>query len=364
MKSIAQVKLFKGFSMIEVLIATVVLGVGLVGIAQFQGSVMKNSSLSKQRIEAINFAEEKLENLRHFSTPTEWNNNVLGSLSGTESSTDNAYLTNGSPKYSLATYTLKYEIDPSTDGTRANISIKVTWPNATGANSSDTEVYLATVLSNSTPLTLATSSGGTFTLPQLPVIDIPDTTLNSKGIPNGACNCDAILAALDFRTFAYNFMNGYVKVGGMSGGMGGMSSGSTSGGTNTTYSQECTDCCTAQYADLIDEQKYYAALMLKEFMQDRTSFKRSKYDDRAVYEQAKYEDRVIDNNPIQEKYLVKSYNPTVWDNINNYIKTMGGGMTGCGMSCTSSTMTYGYAYCTFITPPSGTKTVMSHMKCN
>ena len=374
MKSIPHITLFKGYTLVEVMIATVILGVGLVGVAQFQGSMMKGSAISKQRIEALNFAENWLDNLRHFTTmdgSNGWNSKVLGSLSGTALSTDSAYQSGGSPMYSMATYTLTYQIAPSTDGSRADISVNVTWPNAAGQQSDDTKVSLATVLSEITPLPLASSQGGDFKLPPLPVIEVPDPTLNSNNIPNGACNCDQTngVVAGDFRIFAYNFMNGFVKVGGMMGGgntMGGMSSGMMSGGTLTQTGTECTLCCSTVYAQLDEERKYYAALMLKEFMQDRASFEQSKYDDRASYEQARYEDRVIDNRQIDERYLIKSYHPKVWNKINNYIKVMAGhGGSGCsGMMCTASSMTYGYAYCTYITPPSGTMKVMMSMNCN
>ena len=58
----------KGVSLIEVLITLVVLGMGLMSLAKFQGTVMKDNSVGKERTVAIHLAQQKLEDLRNFST--------------------------------------------------------------------------------------------------------------------------------------------------------------------------------------------------------------------------------------------------------------------------------------------------------
>ncbi len=56
----------KGVSLIEVLITLVVLGMGLMSLAKFQGTVMKDNSTGKERTVAIHLAQQKLEDLRNF----------------------------------------------------------------------------------------------------------------------------------------------------------------------------------------------------------------------------------------------------------------------------------------------------------
>ena len=56
-----------GVSLIEVLITLVVLGMGLMSLARFQGTVMKDNSVGKERTVAIHLAQQKLEDLRNFS---------------------------------------------------------------------------------------------------------------------------------------------------------------------------------------------------------------------------------------------------------------------------------------------------------
>lgn len=57
----------KGVSLIEVLITLVVLGMGLMSLSKFQGTVMKDNSMGKERTVAIHLAQQKLEDLRNFS---------------------------------------------------------------------------------------------------------------------------------------------------------------------------------------------------------------------------------------------------------------------------------------------------------
>jgi prepilin-type N-terminal cleavage/methylation domain-containing protein len=54
----------KGFSMIEVLIALIVLSVSLLALAGLMGVVTKNNSYGNHLTEATTFAQDKLEELR------------------------------------------------------------------------------------------------------------------------------------------------------------------------------------------------------------------------------------------------------------------------------------------------------------
>ncbi|HLA75534.1 MAG TPA: prepilin-type N-terminal cleavage/methylation domain-containing protein [Gammaproteobacteria bacterium] len=53
-----------GFSLVEVLVTLVVLGMGLIAVAKFQGNVVENGALAKARTVAAHLAQEKLDDLR------------------------------------------------------------------------------------------------------------------------------------------------------------------------------------------------------------------------------------------------------------------------------------------------------------
>lgn len=57
-----------GFSLLEVLIALIVLGIGLVSLARFQVTVMQDNSLSHERTTAIHLAEQQLGLLRSYAS--------------------------------------------------------------------------------------------------------------------------------------------------------------------------------------------------------------------------------------------------------------------------------------------------------
>lgn len=66
MKSIFQINRNRGVGLIEVLITTVVIGVGLLALASMQGGLMSETGASKTRAEALGLAEQKIEELRNY----------------------------------------------------------------------------------------------------------------------------------------------------------------------------------------------------------------------------------------------------------------------------------------------------------
>ncbi len=81
-----------GFSLLEVLIAIVVLGVGLLGIAKIQGTTMLNSAESGMQTHAVNLAQEKIEEFRHYankSVYTAYATNAIGTDTVGENATFN-----------------------------------------------------------------------------------------------------------------------------------------------------------------------------------------------------------------------------------------------------------------------------------
>jgi len=70
----------KGFSLVEVMIAVVVLAIGLLGLAKFQVELTRSVSATKDRSAALALSERKLEDLRAFSqveAPLDAGGNVI-----------------------------------------------------------------------------------------------------------------------------------------------------------------------------------------------------------------------------------------------------------------------------------------------
>jgi type IV pilus modification protein PilV len=56
----------KGFTLIEILIAVLVLAIGMLGLAKLQGVTLLNSAESRMQTHALNFAQDKIEELRNY----------------------------------------------------------------------------------------------------------------------------------------------------------------------------------------------------------------------------------------------------------------------------------------------------------
>lgn len=297
----------KGFGLIEVLLATVVLGIGLVGVAQFQGNVYKDGSLSKQRAEALVIAEKKLEELRHFSTISEYENNFTSSLDGIQN------IENTSINRDTTTFTLKAYVKPDPTGRSTDISVEVTWPDQTdsGNITDDTTVKVSTIISTNTPASLAMTDIAPVTNssdnPEVPDVNIEitpsDTTLNSSN--PFACKCSTTTTT--------------ETSGGMMGG------GTTTVVTepNASRSAECDECCTnvgGVWASADNNDTMYANLPgdLDKSLQRK----------RPNYKKVSLEDRVINQVAFDPAYLIKGYRPQN-NLLSNFTKKvgMGGGTT-------------------------------------
>jgi type IV pilus modification protein PilV len=148
----------KGIGLIEVLVTTVVVAVGLLAVASLQGTFVSSSGESKTRSEALVLAEQKLESLRNNVTSTGY--------SALASGTDSPVGTN-------ATFTRTWtitDVTPFTTGApdRKNISVQVGWDGNGDGDSTDADeiVNVVTELAWNDPAKASSyaasnSSGGT-----------------------------------------------------------------------------------------------------------------------------------------------------------------------------------------------------------
>ena len=164
----------RGFTLVEALVALLVISFGMLAIAGFQITMSRNSDVAKQRSEAVRLAQREMERLRAFETvvsdgtKVDYVNEVLGGTRTVDSGQSgvNQLVTN-------TVYTVTWDVT-RTDGTTASatnsatdpqkwINVAVTWPDRTG----ETQIArLRSVISKSDPIdlgTLATGPGGTNT---------------------------------------------------------------------------------------------------------------------------------------------------------------------------------------------------------
>ncbi len=102
-----------GFTLIEVLIALVILSIAFLGLAGLMVQTTKNTSFGGLMTEAATHAQDKLEELR----ATQWNNLAPGADSP-----------QGSNKI---TYNRSWTIQPNPGDTARTISVTVTWNDRT-----------------------------------------------------------------------------------------------------------------------------------------------------------------------------------------------------------------------------------------
>lgn len=76
----------QGFSIVEALIAALIVAIGIIGLARLQGITLLNSSESRARTDALNLAQEKIEELRSFSNQTTYDVMSDGENANTEPS--------------------------------------------------------------------------------------------------------------------------------------------------------------------------------------------------------------------------------------------------------------------------------------
>ena len=103
----------KGFSLVEVLIALLILAISLLALAGLMVTTARNSSFGGHMTEASTFAQDKLEQLR----VSPWANVATGN--------DTRLGSTG------ITFTRNWTVTPNADGTQRWVSITLTWTDPT-----------------------------------------------------------------------------------------------------------------------------------------------------------------------------------------------------------------------------------------
>lgn len=142
----------RGATMVEALVAFLVLAFGLLAIAGFQVTLSRNSDLAKQRSEAMRLAQERLEELRTFQSLAGYN-----TLANQAAANVTGYATNTT--YSIASAITGYT-DPNPD--YKTVVVTVSWTDRVGATQT---VTLNSTIAGIDPrqsgrLTLAQTYGG------------------------------------------------------------------------------------------------------------------------------------------------------------------------------------------------------------
>lgn len=135
-----------GFTLVEALIALLVMAFGMLALAGMQLQLSRSGDIAKQRTEAMRLAQEQMETLRSYSTITAWN----ALAGGTNTATTNA------------TYTRTWALGGASTDKMRPVTVTVTW--ADRASTADNQtITLASVISQTNP---ADSGFLGFPLPQ------------------------------------------------------------------------------------------------------------------------------------------------------------------------------------------------------
>lgn len=144
-----------GFTLIEALIALLVMSFGMLAIAGLQFTMSRNSDAAKQRSEAMRLAQQQIETLRSFSTvePSagfDYANDVV-SGNATFSPSAGAYTTNTSYGVAWAVTQEDGVTDAVASDAQKWINVTVAWADRVGDNQS---ITLRSVIARNDPIDL------------------------------------------------------------------------------------------------------------------------------------------------------------------------------------------------------------------
>ena len=133
----------KGYSLIEVLIAFVVLALGISSIVSFQGRLTHDSSYAKLRTEAANLGQVKLEELRNYKN--------LAAFDAITSGSDTIGPSSASVIVANLTTTFTRTWTVTTGTNNKTLGMEVSWPDTNGGSSTLSKIKLNTVIARVDP---------------------------------------------------------------------------------------------------------------------------------------------------------------------------------------------------------------------
>lgn len=144
-----------GFSLIEAMIAAMVVGVGMLGLAKLQSNFFSNSSENRVQIAALHFAHQKLEELRGLATVSEFDS-ALGSigsgLQGGSESCESDDLNGICPKGLNVVLNRSWSIEDCANSLSCRkVTLTVSWDDADG-NAQIAPLVLAAFLPRGEPI--------------------------------------------------------------------------------------------------------------------------------------------------------------------------------------------------------------------
>lgn len=109
----------KGQGFIEIMIALLIIGVGIVALSRFQNNLIHSNDLVKQQNEANSLAVNQIETVRDYTTLVGYQGIASGSTTVTGVN---------------ATYTINWTVTPFTDPTYKDINLTVSWLDRNGTS--------------------------------------------------------------------------------------------------------------------------------------------------------------------------------------------------------------------------------------
>ncbi|MFB1490675.1 MULTISPECIES: prepilin-type N-terminal cleavage/methylation domain-containing protein [unclassified Thiocapsa] len=131
----------RGFSLIEAMIAFLIIGIGFLGVSKLQLFVSGGSGSSQQRTQALHMAQDKIECFRAWPSSCVASYNDIASSSSAEDI---------APAGSGAVFHRSWTVTTNTNPTYKNLTVTVTWDNreGTGSGNETREVSLFTKISD------------------------------------------------------------------------------------------------------------------------------------------------------------------------------------------------------------------------
>lgn len=198
-----------GFSLIEALIALLVVSFGMLGIASFQYTLSRASDIAKQRTEATRIAQKEIDRLRSFAQrgdtpPTSLLTYVQGLVSAGATPVP-GLLTN-------TTYSLQRVVaTPAGDKFRW-INVIVSWADRSGQNH---DVRLATAISDGDPSELGVLGvvrrPSSTLRPKNRNINVPYPAVNLATCPTGSAACSAFVPPPGNVAYVFDNVSGNVR---------------------------------------------------------------------------------------------------------------------------------------------------------